>query len=179
MAQRAQAARPAGQVMYSMEQAYGSYGAVDPRGLYNPMAAQPLISGGVTAQTATGSVGVGQITGQVPAMVAGTGMMVGGITRGVSAPGVYGPTMQHNQGLMPAIPNAYYPSPYMIPAGQVSGSVSGAGIGASVNIPWWLIIAGLAAVGAIAWYAGTKSHRRHSRHRDNPRRGRRRHRRHA
>lgn len=174
MAQRAAAARPAGQAMYSMEQAYG---AVDPRGSYNPMAAQPLLSGGVTAQTATGSVGVGQITGQVPAMNAGTGMMVGGITRGVSAPGVYGPTVQHEQGLMPAMPSAYYPSPYLMPAGQAQGSITSQGVGASVNLPWWLIIAGIAAVGALAWYAGARrGHRRRAR--SNPaRRHRRSHRR--
>lgn len=88
----------------AVKQPVGSY---PPSGIYNPQAANPSVSGNLSARTITGSVGVGQITGQVPA---GTPSgVVGGIYSGVSQPGVYGPTfgagqamgMQRSSGVAP------------------------------------------------------------------------------
>jgi hypothetical protein len=109
--------------MGSMGGATGQRGAVnpagqvgwDPRGIYNPMAAQPLIPGSVgTAQIPVGSVGVGQITGQVPVAEVGKPGIIGGIAQGVTPPGVYGPSLQRDI-------NLPYASPFF-PAGQVAGA---------------------------------------------------------
>lgn len=87
----------------------------DPRGVYNPMAGNPSLAGNVSARIPTGTVGVGQITGQIPAV--GPYGTVGGIYSGVVQPGIYGAAQAQTPAKQPANSGATAEEAWLIAMG--------------------------------------------------------------
>jgi len=98
---RASASPPLGQAAQPAIAPAGQTMA-DPRGLYDPATGLPWRAGMIGAQTIAGTVGVGQVSAQVPTGMVGQPGLFGGRFEGVVAPGVYGPAGQVAPAAVPA-----------------------------------------------------------------------------